>query len=319
MITIRGKTKIAKFFTVMSVYDFIKQHPEATVKIFYFALEESKEKFWLSVISTLLQENYGITISPSELMSLGDYTLTDEVLECINTVKKEVDEMEKHIEVIDNVFNGFGIYQIVKQHFDNNPEIGKFEEIVRKGSTTKGKFIYANPDYYVFVVTDQVNLLIPEPKSDYNPSRTLHEAMGVFSQEYCLKQMQKRLGCVVINIQQQVASGENQEFYKGQTIEKKLEPSLSELADNKLTQRDADLVLGIFAPTRYELSSYRGYNIQKLKDKYRALIFLKDRHYGLANNYVHMYFNGAINKFKELPKSEEMTPAIYQQIIDNKY
>jgi len=160
MITIRGKTKIAKFFTVMSVYDFIKQHPEATVKIFYFALEESKEKFWLSVISTLLQENYGITISPSELMSLGDYTLTDEVLECINTVKKEVDEMEKHIEVIDNVFNGFGIYQIVKQHFDNNPEIGKFEEIVRKGSTTKGKFIYANPDYYVFVVTDQVNLLI---------------------------------------------------------------------------------------------------------------------------------------------------------------
>lgn len=81
----------------------------------------------------------------------------------------------------------------------------------------------------------------------------------------------------------------------------------------------ADLVLGLFAPTRYEISDYRGYNINKMKDSYRSLIFLKDRNYGLANNYVHLYFNGATNTFKELPIKEQMTDDIYNKIISKQF
>ena len=162
-------------------------------------------------------------------------------------------------------------------------------------------------------------MLVPDTNGKYNQQSSLHEAMNYFSQEYCLKQMSKRLNCVVINIQQQAAGKEAQEFYKGQTIEKKLEPSLEGLADNKLLARDADLVLGLFSPTRYEISNYRGYDINKMKDSYRSLIFLKDRNYGLANNYVNLYFNGATNIFKELPLSQDMNDEVYKKIINKEY
>jgi replicative DNA helicase len=314
-----GKTKAAKFFTVTSVYQFIKANPSVKVKVLYFALEETKDMFWLSMISTLLYVNYNIKLSPQQLLSLGEFTLSDDILKAIQSVKAEIDDMEQYIEVIDNVFNPYGIYKTVRSKFDN-PELGEYETIQTDKGVIKGKFNYKDEDQYFFVVTDQVNLLVPDKDSEFGePQRNLHDAMSYFSKEYCLKQMCKRLSCVVINIQQQAADKERQEFYKGEVIDKKLEPSLDGLADNKLTQRDADLVWGIFAPTRYELSKYRGYNIDKLKDKYRCLIFLKDRHYGLANQYVHLYFDGGSNLFKELPISTDMSDTIYDNIINGGY
>ncbi len=313
-----GKTKAAKFFAVTSVYDFIKKNPNVKAKIFYFALEESKEMFWLSMMSTILYTNYNIYLSPQRLLSLGDFTLDRKLLEIINSIKEDIEDMEKYIEVIDNVFNPYGIYKNVRDYFDN-AEIGHFSKIKTNDGEYNGDFIYNDPDLYVFCITDHISLLTPDTNGKFAPQRTLHEAMGYFSQEYCLKQMAKRLKCVVINIQQQSADKEKQEFYRGQSIEKKLEPSLDGLADNKLCQRDADLVLGLFAPTRYELPSYRGYNIDLLKDKYRCLIFLKDRHFGLGNSYVNLYFDGATNTMKELPIKDEMTPEIYEKIIKGQF
>lgn len=314
-----GKTKAAKFFAVTSVYDFIKKNPNIKVKIFYFALEESKDMFWLSMMSTLLYTKYGIYLSPQRLLSLGDFTIDQSILTKIESIRHEIEDMEKYIDVIDNTFNPYGIYRHVRDYFDN-PDLGEFVKIkTSEGNEINGDFKYKDDDLYVFCITDHISLLTPDSNGKYNQQKTLHEAMGYFSQEYCLKQMAKRLKCVVINIQQQSADKEKQEFYKGQSIEKKLEPSLDGLADNKLCQRDADLVLGLFAPTRYELPEYRGYNINKLKDKYRCLIFLKDRHFGLANNYVNLYFNGATNIMKELPLREEMTDEIYDKISNNTY
>lgn len=313
-----GKTKACKFFAVTSVYEFIKKNPNVKVKIFYFALEETKEMFWLSMISTLLYVNYNITLSPQQLLSLGEYTVSKDTLEAINTTKAEIDDMEQYVEVIDSIFNPYGIYKKVRDYFDN-PELGQFDIIKTDRGDIKGKFRYKDEDFYVFVVTDQTNLLVPDRQSEYGePQRNLHDAMSYYSKEYCLKQMCKRLDCVVINIQQQAADKEKQEFYRGESIDKKLEPSLDGLADNKLTQRDADLVLGLFAPTRYEIENYRGYDINRLKDNYRCLIFLKDRHYGLANQYVHLYFDGGANIFKELPISVDMTEDVYNKIIQKR-
>ncbi len=232
-----GKTKFTKFFTVTSIYDFVKQNPYIKVKIFYFALEESKETFWLSMLSTILSDRYGIYLSPQELLSLGRYNLHRDILNKIKAVQEEIDLMEQNVEVIDNVFNPYGIYKKVRDYFDN-PELGEFEKIQTDNGVLNGKFKYKDEDQYVFVITDHISLLVPDSNGKFNQQNNLHDAMNYFSQEYCLKQMCKRLNCVVINIQQQSAAKEAQEFHKGQTIEKKLEPSLDGLADNKLTQRD---------------------------------------------------------------------------------
>ncbi len=314
-----SKTKFTKFLAVTSVVDFIKTRKDVTAKVFFFALEESKEQFWLSIKSNLLFTRFGISISPTELMSQGEYTISQDVLDKIDLIESDIDFMESIIEVIDNIYNPYGIYKHVRDYFET-AGIGKYEEATftnDKGlkQTVKNKFIYDNPDHYVFVITDQINLLVPDQKSEFGaPQSTLHDAMNEFSKTYCLKHMVKRMDCVVINVQQQAGDQEKQEFHRGSSIEKKLEPSLSGLADSKLTQRDCDLVIGLFAPARYELTNYRNYDITRLNDSYRCAIILKDRHFGIANAYIHLYFNGATNVYKELPHYKDMTDEIYEKI-----
>lgn len=313
-----GKSKLTKYLAVLSPYNFIRNNPGMNIKIFYFALEESKEVFWLSILSTLLSERFNILLSPQQLLSLGEYNLSRETLEIISSLQEEINEMEKYIEVIDNISNPYGIYRVVRDYFHNGG-IGEFEKIQTETGIIDGKFKYYNEDHYVFVITDHVSLLVPDTNGRYGTQSNLHEAMSYFSQEYCLKHMCKRMNCIVINVQQQSAVKEQQEFHRGQTIEAKLEPSLSDLADNKLLARDCDLVLGLFAPTRYEINEYRGYNIAKMKDAFRVIKFLKDRDYGLANFYLPLYFNGANNIFKELPNKHDITDEIYEKIMKKEY
>ena len=93
---------------------------------------------------------------------------------------------------------------------------------------------------------------------------------------------------------------------QGQSIEEKLEPSLDGLGINKNTQQEADMVLGLFAPHRYNLARHRGYDIKRMGNKYRSCRILKDRNNGLDGKYIPLYFNGATNTFKELDKATEI-------------
>jgi hypothetical protein len=299
-----GKTKLAKFLAVTSVYEFVKQRPEITTKMFYFALEESVENFWLGMISTLLYEKYSVSLSPNQLKSLGEFQLTDEVLKQVEECEEVINDMQKCIEVVDYIFNPYGIYKYVDDFF-KNPAIGHEEFDAVHAEKVSKKYVYNDPNLWVFVATDHMSLLTPEK------GETLHEAMGRYSKQFCLKGFTKKYHCVTINIQQQEASKEKQEYYQGQSIDEKLEPSLDGLANNKETQRECNLVLGLFAPERYNIGRHRGYDIKKLGNKYRSLKILKDRDNGLINHYVPLYFNGASNFFDELPTSDTIDYSKY--------
>lgn len=58
-------------------------------------------------------------------------------------------------------------------------------------------------------------------------------------------------------------------------------------------------MFGLFAPHRYKISDYEGYNIDKLGDNYRELSVILNRSgSGFIN--LDMYFHGACNHFKKL-------------------
>ena len=61
--------------------------------------------------------------------------------------------------------------------------------------------------------------------------------------------------------------------------------------------------IGLFSPARYEIEYHNGYNIAELGDYYRSLSILKNRD-GEANIKVPLFFNGASDIFKELPKPD---------------
>jgi replicative DNA helicase len=295
-----GKTKFTKFFAIESVVRFMKDNPYLSFKIFYFALEESKEEFWLSMITVLLREKYKLNISTSELRSFGTYTVSQETLDKVEECKAIVDDWQKNITVIDDISNTYGIYKEVRTYFQK-PEVGiEIKSKMTTGEEYTSGYKYNDENHWVFVITDHLSLL------SANKGQTLHDTMGHFSKEYCLKGLCKRYKAVVINIQQQSASKEALEFnFKGDTIEQKLEPSLDGLANNKEIQRDCDMVWGIFAPSRYSIKEHRKYDITIMKDSYRSLLCLKDRHFGIAGSYIGLYFDGASNEFRELPKADD--------------
>jgi len=301
-----GKTKFTKFFTIASIYNFIKLNPSIKVKIFYFALEETIDEFWMSFVSAMLYEKYNIELSTAQLKSLGKFTLSEDHLDKIQECKSFINELSEFVVVRDHIHNPFGIYKEVRDYFEL-PENGTYI----KNDLGHITGYNSSEDTHVFVITDHVGLLTAEK------GLSQRESLGFFSQEYCLKGFCKRFNCTVVNIQQQAAESERLEFFKGETLEQKVEPSLTGLANNKEIQREADLILGLFAPARYKLSIHRGYDIEKLKDKYRSLIFLKDRNYGLNGAYIGLYFNGATNYFEELPPAEEFkkNPNLYNTYI----
>lgn len=297
-----GKTQFTKKLFVTDVYKYVKEHPEKNIKlkIIYFALEESKEEFMLSLISNRLYTEYNIDISSLELRSFTNQ-LPDEIINKIVESSEYFKDFEKYVEVVDTVYNPTGLYKYVKEYANNNGT-HHYKEMEFGGKKEKiySHYVPHDDNEFVIVITDHVSLLQEERDPHTKLMLSKHSTIGKWSADYCKHKICKEFGYTVVNVQQQAAEKEKQEFYKGNSIEAKLEPSLDGLADNKLTQRDAYIVLGLFAPDRYEVKRHLKYEIDKLGDNYRSVKILKNR-VGVPNLKSALFFNGKVNDFFELP------------------
>ena len=84
-----------------------------------------------------------------------------------------------------------------------------------------------------------------------------------------------------------------------------IKPSSDGLADCKTTTRDANLVLGLYSPFKYEIRTHEGYDITKFRNYIRFLQVIEDRDYGASGQVCPLFFNGMSSMFRELPKPNE--------------
>jgi len=309
-----GKSKLGRFLFIHNPFTYLHENEDSDIEISikYFSLEESKKKIILTEISRYLHTKYGLEVSVKQLQSRGRYNTIDEsVFAKIEEAEEYVNKFLESIDIQDSIRNPTGIYKYMR---DFAMKIGRYYKkdgtpftdaemqmvIKGKGDLYKEVSYYKkdNPKHYVIVLTDHVSLLQTENRM------TQWQTMTKYSSDYCLR-MRDKFGFTIVNIQQQASDKERVEFnFKGDSINSKLEPSLDGLGDNKTTQRDADIVLGLFAPNRYNISESLGYNIDILKDNFRSMKILKDRD-GIANKQVPLFFNGAVDFFKELPRPDD--------------
>ncbi len=314
-----GKSKFLRHFFIHSPCDFVIENPQYDIKldILYFSLEESKKKILLSELSKHLHSEHGVTVSVKELQSRGRHnTISSEVLELVRNAQEYLDNYQQVVKIYDNIRNPTGIYKTVRDfaltigtYYDayGNPLTAEEVENVRVGRGDSYKKVHAyrtyHPRHYVLILVDHISLLDTETLD--NVKLNQHQTIGRFSNYYCLK-MRDNFGFTPIVIQQQASDKERIETnFRGETLDSKLEPSLDGLANNKETQRDANIVLGLFAPNRYGILSHSGYDLQDFGDYYRSLLILKDRD-GIANKKVGLFFNGAIDFFRELPSPDNI-------------
>lgn len=272
------------------------------LKIFYFTLEMSKEQKMLSAFSNLLYEKEGIRISPMDLRSTHrDRVLSPAVLELIQKYKPYFEKIEETVEFIDSVRNPQGIYNLVRDYALSNGTVHMRTIKNKKGEDIQVEDYYEpnDPEEYVIIIIDHVSLISTEKNYDTGLPMNLNESIQRLSSNFLIK-LRNRFKYIPVVIQQQAAAQESVENKKAN----KLKPSLDGLGDCKLTQRDADVILGLFSPFRHEIPEYMGYDIKLFRDNIRFLEILGGREGGGGITSA-LFFDGKVNFFKELPKPDD--------------
>lgn len=310
-----GKSKLARYLFIHNPIMFLENNPDSDIQldILYFSLEESKEKVILAEVSKYLYTQHKLNLSIKQLSSVGRYNvLSTEDLQKVQQSEEHVNNFLKRVKIFDNVRNATGIYKTVRDfaltigtYYDKNDTPLTPQEVhnvkIGVGESYKKVSYYKthNPKHYVIVLIDHISLLQPET------GETLWQSMSKMSSNYCLH-IRDKFGFIPVVVQQLAADKERIEanFSRADLVQK-LEPSLDGLGDNKTIARDVNVALGLFAPDRYKITEHNGYDITKFRDRYRSMNIMKSRD-GIANKKLPLFFNGAVDFFKELPKVNEL-------------
>lgn len=284
----------------------IENNLNVKLKIFYFTLEMSKEEKMLSAFSNILYLKEGVRIAPKDLKSTkADKILSEENLALIEKYQPYFEKVEEIVEFIDDIRNPTGMFKLVDEYARNSGKIHERDvEFVdnKTGEKIINKvFDYYEPDdpeEYVMVFIDHVGLISTE-KQD-GRQLNLHESIVKLSSDYLIR-LRNRYGYIPVIIQQQSSAQESVENMKAN----RLKPTLDGLGDCKLTQRDANVILGLFSPYRHEIKNYHDYDIKFFQDNIRFLEILGGREGG-GGTICPLYFDGAVNYFKELPRPTDI-------------
>lgn len=310
-----GKTQITDFEFVFNVVtQILDNNLNVRVKIFYFSLEMSKEEKMLSLFSHILYIKEGIRLSPTQLRSTNNKEpLSTEHIALIKKYETYFKKVEEMIIFIDDIRNGYGIFNIVRNFMEENGTM-YYRELKIDDTVHKVRDYYKpnDPDLYVLTIIDHISLISTETRND--KKLNLHDSITILSSDYLIR-LRNIYNVTPVVVQQQASSQESVENKKAN----KLKPSLDGLGDNKLTQRDANVILGLFSPFRHEIREYHGYDVTQLRDNIRFLEILGGREGG-AGTTTPLYFDGAVNFFTELPdaKDNEGMNKVYNLISKNK-
>lgn len=311
-----GKTQFWKWYFFMSAILIHILNPNSNFKpkFIIFLLEETEEQFIDSIFSIVIFWKYKYIMDTSKLNSLSEIPLNDEETKYLDMAEESVEKILSFCTIYDNIYNPTGLFLKAREVFlkhgyreyttlEKSILVIKENELKTLSTEQKKKFkfhkyIQNNKDEHIFVITDNVNLLEEENKNGILLSK--QQTISRWSTDYAHKQIQKNYNGIIIDIVQQNAASEAQQYTnRGNSIIEKLKPSREGYGESKIIARNADLILGLFAPSFYGITNYIGYNLKEIGDNFRTIVVLKNR-LGRGFREIPLFFNGAVNYFTEL-------------------
>lgn len=295
-----SKSQFTNYMYVFTPVLYAYHNPDKVdLKIIYFTLEENADRIVQRFMSFLLNHlsDGKIRISPRDLRSTdNEKPLSQEILNILRSeeYKRILDFFEKSVEFISDGCNPTGMYKICRDYALSQGAI--VNKKVKYGDDEFDKFdtyIPNNPKLYKLIITDHIALIEKER------GFTDKQAIDKWS-EYEVKYLRNRYGFTCIDIQQQAFEGEGIEAQKMG----KIEGSIGSLGDSKYTARNANIVLGLFSPFKFELPQYKGYDITKFRDNIRFLKVYVNRD-GEMGGVCPLFFDGAVCQFQELPRPDD--------------
>jgi len=306
-----GKTQITDFLFVYNAFRQIKEkNLPIKLVIKYFSLEMSKEEKVRQFLCNLIfvMSDMQLIISPTNLRSTKG-AVDQKILDFIEKHQEYIDEFLNCVEFIDNIRNPYGIYNHMREYaLKNGIQHKKTVDYGDGPIEVDDYYEENNPEEYVMCLVDHYKLLSPEKGG------TIAQAIGDLSSRYFIL-LRNKYFQIPVGIQQQAAAQESVDNMKAN----RLRPTLDGLGENKTTQQDANVILGLFSPFRHHIPEYEGYDIKFFRDNIRFLEILGGREGG-AGTICGLYFNGAVNYFKELPKADQTADMekVKQIVINNR-
>lgn len=316
-----SKSKFTRYVFIYSVYNYVKKHPECGIKpvIFLFLLEDPAIRVMDNMICHRLSEEYKIEVTLQQLESKEEKPLSDEILAKIEECDEYFEDFEKYVKIIDNIHNPFGIYKEMRDYFMANGTVEYEVKKNEKGEEFSLARSYTPNDHetHVIGIVDNLSNMNEEEKH-----ANQWAAIGEWTSKYSRRLLCKFFNATIVNIQQQDLESQKLTFsaYQGEAIKGKVKPSLASLGDNKTVARDYHIIFGIFSPDRFEFEEDLGYDITLLQNNYRNLSIMKSNESDSGHE-LGLYFNGASEKFLELPhpKTQVRDLQIFYENYKKKY
>lgn len=311
-----GKTQLASFMFLFHPILYAYKHQDLiSLKIFYYPLEETKERIVLRFMSYLLytMSNFRIQVSSEDLLSVKE-AVNGEILELLKSEEyQNILEFFNQCVEFRESSNPTGCYKDLRKYAEANGKIHKkkisYPDKVTGELIEQEVFDYYepfNPKEYVLIIYDHLSLITQEQGMD------LRQSMNKLS-EYMVY-LRNTFNYTPIVIHQQSSETQSLDAFKAS----KIRPTAMGLADSKYTGRDCNVMLGLSNPYAFEIPEYLGYNITRLRNSVRFLEVVLNRD-GNSNGILPLYFNGKCCYFSPLPspRNEEGMKRVYN-MIENK-
>lgn len=255
-------------------------------KIIYYSLEMSAVVLYAKLLSMFIADQHGIELTYSQILSREEvlsevhYNL---VLECKDWLK----QVKKQLVIYDKTLSSASLFANLKQYAIDN---GEFVDSADGNQTV---YIPKIKDEYVIVILDHIGLMRCLPAQSKKESMDVSSDYLIYFRNKC-----NYTPVVVMQLNRQQGSMDRR-------TEGMQEPELQDFKGSGGPGEAAEIVIAIHYPAREKQKSWKGYNLEQLRDKFRAIFCLKNR-FGTPDQAVATSFFGSVGFFKEIPKPEEI-------------
>lgn len=352
-----GKTTFVDQEYVLQAYDFVKSHPEFKLRVFYHSMERRKAYKLQKWTSWKIFQDTGEVVTSDQMLAyqaLGPNMTPGDILTLMNRYEEYFDEMLDNVVIQDGAMSAKSVFYNAQRYayengsyYSTHREVGadKVTSLMLNGTrvadfspsqyytdkvgkhrmylmiTQAGKeyqitahenrYFPRDENEFVLVIIDHMGKLIPEKGQDkWAALGEMSNSLGNLRDRYlfspvAINQFNRSLG----DIQRAKLYGDD------------LMPQLEDFEGQAVTQHDADLILALFDPARYNRESCQGYDIGKMQsltghNRFRSVSVLKNTT-GQDQVHLGMRFTGEVGFFQGLPplKSDALDK-VYKSIRD---
>ena len=298
-----GKTTFAREKHMYIPYEFYKQVNDPTkldVHFVDFSLEITAEVNMAAAASRKIYLEHQRILPVAKMMGWDKSggTISEANLQILHSYRDYFTEFETKLTSVDEDITAVKFHDILMEVCKSH---GSFS---REGRWVWECGLYTpnNPALFLIAFIDTINLTDTDPEN-----KTIKSTIDKVSRMVVWFRNKCNLTAIVIQQFNADISATDRSRFGVST------PLLRDFEDSKRTTKDANVVFGLYDPSRHlkdGKDTFKGYDITILKSWFRSLHLLKHRN-GQTNKFIPLKFNGLAGVFDQLPDALAMTPEEY--------